>query len=282
MFPVQGRPGNGTEDVKDAMDSDEQPALEALILDVDGTLADTERHGHRPAYNQAFDDLGADWSWSEAEYGELLQVEGGYERLRYYLDYYQPGSVPDEDQGDFIDAAYERKNRYYRERLESGAVPLRPGIRRLIAEARADGLRLAIASSSLRANVMALLQHVLAEPAEAVFEAIVTGSDASEKKPSADIYRRVLERLELPAAACIAIEDSENGCRSALRAGITTIVTTSGYTAHHDFEGAALVADSLGEPGRPWHVLAGIHPGTEYLDTNALRRIHALARLRRA
>ena len=259
------------------MDSDETPTLQALIFDVDGTLADTERFGHRPAYNQAFDDLGADWSWSESEYGELLEVEGGYERLRHYLAFYQPDFEPEAGQDDFLDAAYERKNQYYRERLASGAVPLRPGIRRLIAEARADGLRLAIASSSLRANVMALLSQILVEPPEEVFDAIVTGSDAAEKKPSADIYRRVLERLELDASACVAIEDSENGCLSAVRAGVTTIVTTSSYTGHHDFTGAALVADSLGDPDRPWRVLAGLQPGTEYLDINALRLIHARA-----
>lgn len=252
-------------------------ALRALIFDVDGTLADTERYGHRPAYNRAFDDLGADWSWSESEYGELLEIEGGQERLQHYLDFYQPDFEPADGQDEFIDAAHARKNLHYRNLLQTGAVPLRPGIRRLIAEAHADGLRLAIASSSQRANVMALLSHVLEGPAEDLFEVIVTGTEAAAKKPSADIYRRVLERLDLAANQCIAIEDSANGCRSAVAAGVTTIVTTSSYTGHHDFAGAAVVADCLGDPDRPWHVLQGIHPGTEYLDIRALRHVHARA-----
>lgn len=269
--------GPNREDATQDMDKGEQPPLQALIFDVDGTLADTERYGHWPAYNQAFDDLGADWSWSESEYSELLQVEGGHERLQHYLDIYRPDFAPDQGYTDFVEEAHDRKNRHYRDRLQSGAVPLRPGIRRLIAEARADGLRLAIASSSLRSNVTALLSHAVDEHAEDWFEAIVTGSESERKKPDPDIYRRVLDRLDLEPLACIAIEDSENGCRSAVSAGVPTIVTTSTYTGDHAFNGAALVTDSLGEPDRPWNILAGPHPGTEYLDTTALRRIHARA-----
>jgi len=258
------------------MEADEgQPTLQAVIFDVDGTLADTERDGHLPAYNQAFDELETDLTWTEGEYADLLRIEGGHERLQHYLDRDDMEAVLDMDRDHFVDAAYERKNRLYKHRLQSGLVPLRPGIRRLIAEARADGLRLAIASSSLRANVMALLSNALDKQAHKWFEVIVTGSDAAEKKPSADIYRRVLDRLDLPPDACIALEDSENGCRAAVRAGVPTIVTTSTYTGHHDFPGAALVADSLGEPSRPWHILAGSHPGTPCLDTTALRRVHA-------
>ena len=143
----------------------------------------------------------------------------------------------------------------------AGEVPLRPGVRRLMQAARDAGLRLAIASSSLRANVQALLAHGLSPDALDWFEAIVTGDDVASKKPDPEIYRRVLERLELPASACVAVEDSQNGCRAATAMGIPTIVTTSSYTDEHEFEGSLLVADSLGEPDAPWQIIAGSADG---------------------
>ena len=257
--------------------SDTEPALQAVIFDVDGTLADTERHGHRVAYNQAFEELGADWSWDEALYGHLLHVEGGTERLRHYLREYEPEFEPDEGRAAFVGAAHRRKNRHYHAMLGAGDIPLRPGVRRLIDEVRAAGLKLAIASSSLRANVRALLESTLAPDAEAWFDAFVTGDDVGCKKPDPEIYRRVLERLDLPPEACIAIEDSQNGCRAALASRLPTVVTLSSYTHTHDFAGAVLVADSLGEPERPWHIHAGSPTGNDYLDLAGLRTLHARA-----
>ncbi len=254
---------------------DPNPSLQAVLFDVDGTLADTERHGHRVAYNQAFEELGADWSWSEALYGDLLDVEGGQERLSHYLATYQPEFAPDEGRDAFVGTAHERKNRHYHHLLATGAVPLRPGVERLMHEVRAAGLRLAIASSSIRANVRALIEHGLGPGALDWFEAVVTGDDAAAKKPDPEIYRRVLDRLALPPAACIAIEDSRNGCGAALAAGLPTVVTTSSYTAHQAFDGALLVADSLGEPDQPWHVFSGDSAGAAHLDVATLRRLHA-------
>ncbi len=251
--------------------------LQAVIFDVDGTLADTERHGHRVAYNQAFEELGADWTWDESLYGYLLNVEGGAERLRHYLREYEPDFEPTEGRAAFVGAAHRRKNLHYHAMLGAGDIPLRPGVRRLIGEVREAGLKLAIASSSLRANVRALLQNTLAPDAEDWFDAFVTGDDAVSKKPEPEIYRRVLERLDLPAAACIAIEDSQNGCKAALAAGLPTLVTLSSYTHAHDFSGAVLVADSLGEAGRPWHIHAGSAPGGDFIDLAGLRRLHARA-----
>ena len=253
------------------------PSLEAIIFDVDGTLAETERLGHRVAYNQAFDELGADWQWGDTMYGDLLQIEGGAERLDHYLSEYRPDFVPADERDEFVGAAHARKNLHYRALVEAGEVPLRAGIRRLLEEARTAGVRLAIASSSLRANVCALLDNALGAGAENWFEAIVTGNEVARKKPDPEVYRRVLERLALPPQAAIAIEDSENGCRAALACGVPTIVTTSSYTADHDFAGSLLVADSLGEPGAPWRVIAGSPEGADYLDLATLRRLHAQA-----
>ncbi|MDZ7748915.1 MAG: HAD-IA family hydrolase [Halofilum sp. (in: g-proteobacteria)] len=257
-----------------------EPALQAVIFDVDGTLADTERHGHRVAYNQAFDELGADWEWGESFYGDLLQVEGGPERLTHYLEEYRPEFEPDEGRRAFVGTAHQRKNRHYQALLAAGEVPLRPGVRRLMDEVHGAGLRLAIASSSLRANVQALLTHALDPQAPAWFDVVVTGDDVARKKPDPEIYRRVLERLDLAAEDCIAIEDSQNGCQAAVAARLPTVVTTSTYTGHHAFDGAVLVADSLGEPGRPWHVVAGDGGGATHLDVAGLRRLHAAATAR--
>lgn len=252
-------------------------ALRAVILDVDGTLAETERHGHRVAYNQAFDELGADWEWTEAFYGNLLDVEGGQERLGHYLRTYRPEFAPDEGIEDFVGTVHQRKNAHYHAMLGAGQLPLRPGVRRLIDECRGAGIRLAIASSSLRANVHALLTQMLDPDAEGWFDAIVTGDDIAQKKPHPEVYERVIERLDLLPRQCMAIEDSPYGCRAAVNAGVPTIVTTSSYTSHHAFDGAILVADSLGAPEAPWHVARGDVTGAAYLDIACLRRLHEAA-----
>ncbi len=256
---------------------DHNRPLQAVIFDVDGTLADTERHGHRVAYNQAFAELGADWDWSEALYGDLLDIEGGQERLSHYLATYRPEFDPNEGREAFVGVVHDRKNHHYHQLLATGAVPLRPGVERLMHEVRDAGLRLAIASSSIRANVRALIEHGLGAGALDWFEAVVTGDDAAAKKPDPEIYRRVLERLALPATACMALEDSRNGCNAALAAGLPTVVTTSSYTAHQAFDGARLVADSLGEPDQPWHVFTGDSAGAAQLDVATLRYLHATA-----
>jgi HAD superfamily hydrolase (TIGR01509 family) len=249
--------------------------LQAVIFDVDGTLADTERLGHRVAYNQAFRDLGADWQWDETLYGQLLRIEGGPERLRHYLREYAPRFEPTEGRAAFIGAAHRRKNIHYHAMLGAGELPLRPGVRRLLHEVRASGLKLAIASSSLRANVHALLVNAFDARAAGWFDAIVTGDDTTRKKPDPEIYQHVLTRLDLPGEACIALEDSENGCRAARAAGLPTLVTVSSYTHEQDFSGSLLVADSLGEPGQPWRILAGQAEGMSHCDLAGLRALHA-------
>ena len=250
--------------------------LEALIFDVDGTLADTELHGHRVAFNKAFAEAGLDWEWSVALYGELLKVTGGKERIRRYIDRYVPGfSVPG-DLDAYIAGLHKAKNKLYAAMAEAGEIPLRPGVRRLVQEARGQGLRLAIATTTSMENVEALLVNTLAADAMTWFEVIGAGDMVPAKKPAPDIYHYTLAALGLPAAACLALEDSANGLRSAMAAGVPTLVTVCDYTREDDFSGAALVLDQLGEPGQPLTVLAGDAGATlpEYIGVEELRRIH--------
>lgn len=245
--------------------------LKALIFDVDGTLADTEGDGHRVAFNQAFAAAGLDWRWPPRRYGELLAVTGGKERIRYFMDHYVPDFKPAGDE--FIANLHRDKTRRYTEMLESGALPLRPGVRRLLNEARDSGLRLAIATTTSPENVSVLLRQCLDPDAEAWFDVIAAGDIVPAKKPAPDIYDVTLARLRLKPEECLAFEDSGNGLKSSSRAGITTLVTVNDYTRDHDFGGARLVLDHLGEPERPFQVLAGDAQGATYVNVDLLRAL---------
>lgn len=220
-------------------------APQAIIFDVDGTLAETERDGHRPAFNQAFAEAGLDWHWDEALYGELLAVTGGKERIRHFAERYAPQIAARADFPALVQRLHAAKTRHYVDIVDSGALPLRPGVRELITAARQAGIRLAIATTTSPENVDALLRASLAAEAVDWFEVIGAGDSVPAKKPAPDIYLWVLERLALPAAACLAIEDSPNGLRAALAAGLPTVITVGEYTRSEDFSGATLIVDEL-------------------------------------
>jgi HAD superfamily hydrolase (TIGR01509 family) len=249
--------------------------LAALIFDVDGTLADTERDGHRVAFNKAFADAGLDWEWSVELYGKLLAVTGGKERIRHYLDNYNQAFQRPDDLDGFIAGLHGAKTQHYTEMLGEGLIPMRNGVKRLLDEARAAGMRLAIATTTTPANVSALLQHSLAPDAEDWFEVIAAGDIVPAKKPAPDIYQWAMQQMDLPPSACLAVEDSHNGVRSALGADIHSIlVTTNGYTVDDDFSGASLVIDQMGEPENAFKVASGTVNGNSYVDLALLRALH--------
>ena len=215
--------------------------LRALIFDVDGTLAKTERDGHRPAFNAAFAELGLPWHWGESFYGTLLIKGGGLERLYFYAENFDPAIQSRPDFDELMHRVYEIKTRNYQRLLAAGAIPLRADIGQLICDARTDGVRLAIASSSKLENVVGLLRANLGPNVDTWFDAIVSGDIVTAKKPSPEIYKKVLEQLNLPARDCLVIEDSAHGLAAALAAGIPTVITRNDYTYDEDFEGARMV-----------------------------------------
>ncbi len=193
--------------------------MKAIIFDVDGTLADTEQDGHRVAFNLAFAEANLNWEWDERLYGKLLAVTGGKERLRFYIENYNPPLPEPDNLTEWITQLHKSKTDHFVSLLKSGKIPLRSGVRRLLTEAHETGITLAIATTSSLQNVLALLEQTLFPGVESWFTVIGAGDIVSQKKPAADIYNYVLKQLELSAEECIAFEDSHNGLCAAHAAG---------------------------------------------------------------
>ena len=248
--------------------------LSALIFDVDGTLAETEP-SHLKAMNGAFEALNLPWRWSRDQYRVLLETPGRRPRVLGFLR----GRMKDEDTSVLEDLArriHLEKDLRYRALVAAGAIQLRPGVKRLIEEARAAGLALAVATVTGRGNLEALLRH--AGGTEGWFGVVCTDEDAPRRKPAPDIYLRTIEKLGLPADACLAVEDSVPGAKSAQAAGLPMVITESSFTRGDRFDGAVVVLSDLGEPDRAMRVVRGSAFGKRFVDVDLLRRWHVLAR----
>ncbi|PFG16664.1 HAD superfamily hydrolase (TIGR01509 family) [Propionicimonas paludicola] len=223
--------------------------MPALIFDCDGVLADTERDGHLPAFNEAFAEFRLDLHWDVPTYAEKVKIGGGKERIASDLP-------PRADTDEVVRGVHKRKTELFLDRVRDGLLPGRPGIHRLIAEALQAGWTVAVASTSAEASVRGVLEHAVGAALAARCH-VYAGDIVAAKKPAPDIYLLVLRDLGLDPRECIVVEDSGIGLQAALAAGLTTVITVSTFTAEDDFAGAALVVDHLGEPGQPSIVISG-------------------------
>jgi len=222
--------------------------MKALIFDCDGVLVDTERDGHRVAFNRAFAQMGFEIEWDVDVYGDLLKVSGGKERMKYYFNQTGwPEGVSDKDA--LIADLHKLKTDIFMQIIESGELALRPGVARLVDEAIADGkITLAICSTSNERSVNLIAEKLLGPARKAKFRAILAGDVVSRKKPDPEIYKLASERLDLEPDECVVVEDSRNGLLAAKAADMHCIITTNGYTEKEDFSEADLVVSELGDP----------------------------------
>jgi HAD superfamily hydrolase (TIGR01509 family) len=223
--------------------------IKAIIFDCDGVLVDTERDGHRVAFNRAFAEKKLDLEWSESLYGELLSVAGGKERMKFFFNSHGwPSEVVDRD--GFIKELHKLKTDLFMRIIESGELALRPGVARLVDEAIAENLGLAVCSTSNERAVNLIVEKLLGQQRKAHFKVILAGDIVSRKKPDPEIYKLALEHLNLHARECVVVEDSRNGLLAAKAADMHCLVTTNGYTEEEDFSEADMVVSGLGDsPG---------------------------------
>jgi len=251
-------------------------SLKALIFDVDGTLANTEKDGHRVAFNLAFKEANLDWNWDVDLYGKLLDVTGGKERIRYYLDDFNKEFTRPKNFSDFVAQLHAQKTKHYMALMEQGKIPLRTGVESFIEQAKNEGLRLAIATTTTPANVTALLHSTFGKGSEDWFEVIAAGDIVPAKKPAADIFVYAIEKLNLKPEDCLAFEDSENGLKSAKGAGLKTVVTVNDYTKNQDFSNADLILDQLGDTNSAFNILdaKGLKDiGSTFFDISLAKKI---------
>lgn len=222
-------------------------SLEAILFDCDGVLADTERDGHRPAFNQAFDENSLDLVWDVERYGVLLEVGGGKERMTaHWNEVGWPALIPEESRADKVKELHLRKTDIFMDLIDAGQIPLRPGVLRVVDEAIAAGVRLAVCSTSNEKAVSNLVSTLMGPERAAKFQ-IFAGDMVKAKKPAPDVYNMAVDVMGLDKSRCVIVEDSHIGLGAAKAAGISCIVTKSSYTQNEDFTGADKIVDELGD-----------------------------------
>ncbi|MFT0847403.1 HAD-IA family hydrolase [Actinomycetaceae bacterium L2_0104] len=227
--------------------------MPTLLLDCDGVLADTEKHGHLPAFNQAFEEAGLDVSWNLEEYIDLVKIGGGKERLAYYFKQH-PAAAKNKPIDELVAELHRLKTEKYIDLIQGGAIPGRPGIRRLVNEAKSRGWIVAVASTSAFASVQAVVNSVLGS---GTIDAIFAGDVVPAKKPAPDIYLLAMKETDADPEQTVVVEDSETGATAAYNAGLPHVVTHSALSAHEDFPHASLIVSDLGEPGAPAELRGG-------------------------
>lgn len=220
--------------------------IKAIIFDQDGVIIDTERDGHRVAFNKTFKEFGFDFEWDVNYYHELLQVAGGKERMRHHLHTKGFGKeVKPEEEDDLIKALHKRKTEIFIELIKEGALPLRPGIKRIMKEAINRGLKVGICTTSNEKAAHAVAYGILKD---IKFEFVLAGDVVKKKKPDPEIYLLALKKGGLKAEECIVVEDSRNGLLAAKAAGMNVVVTTNHYTEKEDLREADIIVTCLGDP----------------------------------
>jgi HAD superfamily hydrolase (TIGR01509 family) len=223
--------------------------LQALLFDCDGVLAETERDGHRVAYNRAMKEMGIDTEWTVEEYAELVLVSGGKERLKFYFNKYLDKFPPDRFDSKLIERIYLKKTAIFKTMVHEGTLPPRPGIARIIREAHEADTLLFVCSTSHRESVEALVQHNYGAECLSWFTELFCGDIVAHKKPAPDIYTLAGNKYRLEGNRCFIIEDSRNGLLAARGAGMRCLITQSYYTTGEDFTEADMVVNCLGDPG---------------------------------
>jgi HAD superfamily hydrolase (TIGR01509 family) len=222
--------------------------LQALLFDCDGVLAETERDGHRVAYNTAMEESGIDGLWTSELYSKLVLISGGKERLRYFFSMDEKRYPADRYGAELFEKIYQRKTKIFQEIVKGGLLPPRPGVSRLIKEAHDNGIMLFVCSTSHKESVLSLIRYNFGEQYLGWFTELFCGDVVKHKKPSPEIYEIVKEKYQIPSSGCCVVEDSRNGLLAAKGAAMCCVVTPSYYTTDEDFSEADLVVTCLGDP----------------------------------